>query len=146
MLRHPEGTRLLIKCPEKQTERPKEQYAPLAQLAEQLTFNQRVAGSSPARRTTPSQPDPQVQLPAGQKYTSAVKKYQVLKNQPATLGLAGFLFIFSGKLSLNTLPAASVRRFLLPAISVWAAADLPGEPSPGMAPSLLPEYGMEVAP
>lgn len=45
-------TRLLIKCSAKQAERPGQSRAPLAQLAEQLTFNQRVAGSSPARRTS----------------------------------------------------------------------------------------------
>ena len=45
-------TWLLIKCPAKQTNWLGKKYAPLAQLAEQLTFNQRVAGSSPARRTT----------------------------------------------------------------------------------------------
>ena len=40
-----------VECSEKQTEWPKEQHGPLAQLAEQRTFNPLVAGSSPARPT-----------------------------------------------------------------------------------------------
>ena len=40
-----------VECSGKQTEWPKEQHGPLAQLAEQRTFNPRVAGSSPARPT-----------------------------------------------------------------------------------------------
>ena len=43
------STRLLIRFPLLPTEWPREQYGPLAQLAEQRTFNPRVAGSSPAR-------------------------------------------------------------------------------------------------
>ncbi len=70
MKRHPEmGTKDLVRysqlnmtfnqveCSEKQTEWPKEQHGPLAQLAEQRTFNPRVAGSIPVRPTRKASTD-----------------------------------------------------------------------------------------
>ncbi len=68
-LRHPEGTKDLVRCNQlnmtfnqvecsgKQTEWPKEQHGPLAQLAEQRTFNPRVAGSIPVRPTRKASTD-----------------------------------------------------------------------------------------
>ena len=100
MKRHPEGTKVLsrcsqlnltfnqVECSEKQTEWPKEQQGPLAQLVEQRTFNPRVAGSSPVRPTRDNQ---RYQSPS-QRYQSPSQKYQVLKNQSAQLWGAGSLF------------------------------------------------------
>lgn len=97
-LRHPEmGTKNLVRCSqlnmtfnqvecsEKQTEWPKEQHGPLAQLVEQRTFNPRVAGSSPARLTRKGS-------------TNALGQnnhlYPLLTYQPGQAWPAGFLLSF----------------------------------------------------
>ena len=64
-------------------------HGPLAQLAEQVTLNHPVAGSSPARLTTH---DPKGQGDTNQQAQFLGKRAKLLKNQPAKRGQAGFLF------------------------------------------------------
>ena len=118
-----------------QNERPKEQYAPLAQLVEQLTFNQRVAGSSPARLTTPSLPD-------------VIKLAYLILNQPIQLWAAGFSIYISFLTALDKLATTlsgsplAVRPGL---VLLWVAAG-GGESSPVTSPMVLPQYALEVTP
>ena len=133
MKRYPEAnsTRLLIKC-SKTAHLNKPKCGPLAQLVEQLTFNQRVAGSSPARLTTPSLPD--------------AVKLAYLINQPPKTGWAGFSIYIYSPIALDKLATALsgsplvVRPGL---VLLWVAAG-GGESSPVTSPMVLPQYALEV--
>ena len=134
MKRYPEAnsTRLLIKC-SKTAHLNKPNHGPLAQLVEQLTFNQRVAGSSPARLTTPSLPD-------------AIKVAYLILNQPPKTGPAGFSIDISFLTALDKLATALsgsplvVRPGL---VLLWVAAG-GGEFSPVTSHMVLPQYALEV--
>ena len=129
------ATRLLIRCPVKDP-------GPLAQLAEQVTLNHQVAGSSPARLTSPffssvfTVHSPLVP-PLRNNYHNHAWPADILLDTP----LAGRGY--------HKLPTASRRPILamvLLALSVGIAAGGAGEPSRGLAPPSLPEYVVEVVP
>lgn len=103
---------------------------PLAQLAEQWTFNPLVVGSSPARPTI-----------------TKVWATPLRNHQPCHAWLACLSFYFSPILSFNKVPTASREPFFVMvslAMSGRIVAGAAGEPSPRMASSLLPEYVAEV--
>ena len=166
MKRNPEGTSLLTKrptrllhltfnqveCPEKQTEWPKEQHGPLAQLAEQRTFNPRVAGSSPARPTRK----------ASTKVLGNVlglvlnyHPHSPLNDQSGQAWPAGFLLACSTKWRVYHIVTDNANENI-PRISIAASAppNLGGnsftalsidETRPRTSRSTLPEYDVEVA-
>ena len=118
--------RLLIRLPVNNS-------GPLAQLAEQVTLNHPVGGSSPPRLTIHSPFDP----PLRNNQFDHAWPANILLDTP----LAGRGY--------HIIPTASRRPILamvLLAMSERVAAGGAGEPSRGLVPPSLPEYVVEVVP
>ncbi len=105
----------------------KEQHGPLAQLAEQRTFNPRVAGSRPARPTRDNQ-----------RYQSPSQRYQVRKDQSAKCGPTGLFISFPTRGRGYNEITDNVNEPQPPLTAPYETA------SHLEAPLALPEYVMEV--